>query len=98
MMGFLWLVIGNWNRIYFLRKVLIMQLNGNSILVVMVAAGALLVQGCGESAPTPSPEKVNSIIGTKPGPMPGTPGYKGTEKGPDKSPAKAAEKAPEKAK
>ena len=75
-----------------------MQLNGNSILVVMVAAGALLVQGCGESAPTPSPEKVNSIIGTKPGPMPGTPGYKGTEKGPDKSPAKAAEKAPEKAK
>jgi len=76
-----------------------MQLNVNSILVVLVAAGALLAQGCGgESAPTPSPEKVNSIIGTKPGPMPGTPGYKGTEKAPDKSPAKAAEKAPEKAK
>jgi hypothetical protein len=87
-MGFLWLVIGNRHRIYFLRKVLIMQLNSNSILVVLVAAGALLVQGCGESGPSgpiPSPEKANSIIGTKPGPMPGTPGYKGTEKAPEKA-------------
>ena len=69
-----------------------MQLNGNSILVVLVAAGALLVQGCGESGPSgpiPSPEKANSIIGTKPGPMPGTPGYKGTEKATDKSAGKA---------
>ena len=71
-----------------------MQLNVHSALLAFVAAGALLAQGCGgESAPTPSPEKVNSIIGTKPGPMPGTPGYKGTEKGPDKSPVKAPEKA-----
>ena len=71
-----------------------MKFNGNSILVVLVAAGALLAQGCGgESVPPPSPEKVNSIIGTKPGPMPGTPGYKGTEKAPEKAPVKAPEKA-----
>ena len=93
MMGFLWLVIGNGYRINFLRKVLIMRLNVHSALLAFVAAGALLAQGCGESVPPPSPEKVNSIIGTKPGPMPGTPGYKGTEKGPDKAPAKAPEKA-----
>lgn len=73
-----------------------MKFNGNSILVVMVAAGALLAQGCGESGPSGpamSPEKANSIIGTKPGPMPGTPGYKGTEKAPEKAPVKAPEKA-----
>ena len=69
-----------------------MQFNGDCILVVLVAAGALLAQGCGESGPSgppQSPEKANSIIGTKPGPMPGTPGYKGTEKAPDKSAGKA---------
>ena len=92
MMGFLWLVIGNGYRINFLRKVLIMRLNVHSALLAFVAAGALLVQGCGESGPSgpiPAPEKANSIIGTKPGPMPGTPGYKGTEKAPEKSAGKA---------
>ena len=73
-----------------------MQLNVHSILLAFVAAGAVLAQGCGESGPSgppQSPEKANSIIGTKPGPMPGTPGYKGTEKAPDKAPVKAPEKA-----
>jgi hypothetical protein len=70
-----------------------MQLNVHSALLAFVAAGALLAQGCGESVPPPSPEKVNSIIGTKPGPMPGTPGYKGTEKAPEKAPEKSAGKA-----
>lgn len=72
-----------------------MQFNGNCILVVLVTAGALLAQGCGESGPSgppQSPEKANSIIGTKPGPMPGTPGYKGTEKAPDKAPDKSSGK------
>ena len=85
--------------IYFISLINQLQFNpkiicliGNSILVILVAAAALLVQGCGESGPSgpiPSPEKANSIIGTKPGPMPGTPGYKGTEKATDKSAGKA---------
>ena len=73
-----------------------MHFNGDCILVVLVAAGALLAKGCGESGPSgpiPSPEKANSIIGTKPGPMPGTPGYKGTDKAPDKAPEKSVGKA-----